>query len=394
MINIPSVILISTVELLVFLIFVSSSSKTYALINPLINQVTISQETLPSVVTSSILAHPYHKVKNQRKLTFRTLSSNRNRNRRKRQLVSSSDSLKKFSAPSRASSPFKFDPVPSSKEEKFHSSSSYTFAPSSGSSSREEGSVHMLDGLNSDPETLYQSTNLNSYQLPSDNYHSIPSSDNYHSIPSSDSYHSIPSSFGSSPGAVAANQEFESMSQYFEGRIGHGHRLDPVIDASTPRNITTASGKTVFLPCRIRHLGDRTVGSTHFFFFFFLLSFVVFVFFLFLLFVFFPFLPFVILLFSCVSILLAGRETFFLSSPVFVPFCHPFPCFVCRPLYWQEEFPCFRLSSCLRSFLLRLSSCLRFYFLSSLLLFYSSSRSSSSRSSSRLFLWFSFPCQT
>lgn len=326
MINIPSIILISAVELLVFLIFVSSSSKTYALINPLINQVTISREILPSVATSSILAHPNHKVKNETRLTLRTLSSSRNRsrnrNRRKRQLESPSESLTKFSAPSRASSAFKFDPVTSSKEENFHSSSSYTFAPSSSSSSREEGSVRVLDRLNSDPETLYQSINLNSYQVPSSNYHSIPSS------------------FGSSPGGVAANQEFESMSQYFEGRIGHGHRLDPIIDASTPRNITTASGKTVFLPCRIRHLGDRTVG----FFFSFL------------------FLVFLSFLHSSVSPFYWQEEkhSFFLLFPfllasfvVLSPF--PFPVFLASLLFFLSSF-LFALFSFLPSLFLSLSN--------------------------------------
>ena len=38
------------------------------------------------------------------------------------------------------------------------------------------------------------------------------------------------------------------------------HRSEPVFDESTTRNVTTASGKTVYLPCRIRNLGDRTVS--------------------------------------------------------------------------------------------------------------------------------------
>lgn len=38
------------------------------------------------------------------------------------------------------------------------------------------------------------------------------------------------------------------------------HRSEPVFDESTTKNVTTASGKTVYLPCRIRNLGDRTVS--------------------------------------------------------------------------------------------------------------------------------------
>jgi len=34
----------------------------------------------------------------------------------------------------------------------------------------------------------------------------------------------------------------------------------PLFDYTTPRNVTTAAGKTVFLPCRVRHLGDRTIS--------------------------------------------------------------------------------------------------------------------------------------
>lgn len=38
------------------------------------------------------------------------------------------------------------------------------------------------------------------------------------------------------------------------------NRMEPLFDSSTPRNITTASGKTAYLPCRVRHLGERTVS--------------------------------------------------------------------------------------------------------------------------------------
>lgn len=37
-------------------------------------------------------------------------------------------------------------------------------------------------------------------------------------------------------------------------------RMEPLFDPSTPRNITIASGKTAYLPCRVRHLGERTVS--------------------------------------------------------------------------------------------------------------------------------------
>ena len=105
-------------------------------------------------------------------------------------------------------------------------------------SSNKMDSVHGMD-INQhgdhrihEEQDAHHTINLNSYQIQNSNYHNVP------------------------------NQEFESMSQYFEGRIGPGHRMDPVIDPTTERNVTTASGKTVFLPCRIRHLGDRTVSST------------------------------------------------------------------------------------------------------------------------------------
>lgn len=71
-------------------------------------------------------------------------------------------------------------------------------------------------------------------------------------------------------------QQQKSSSSFYESEMRDGsesspsslyhfhdrHRLDPVIDNSTSRNVTTASGKTVYLPCRIRHLGDRTVSIT------------------------------------------------------------------------------------------------------------------------------------
>jgi hypothetical protein len=38
-------------------------------------------------------------------------------------------------------------------------------------------------------------------------------------------------------------------------------RPEPTFDETTARNITVASGKTVYLPCKVRHLGDRTVSN-------------------------------------------------------------------------------------------------------------------------------------
>ncbi|KAG0429060.1 hypothetical protein HPB47_023996, partial [Ixodes persulcatus] len=32
----------------------------------------------------------------------------------------------------------------------------------------------------------------------------------------------------------------------------------PFFDNGTSRNVTTSAGKAVFLPCKVRHLGDRT----------------------------------------------------------------------------------------------------------------------------------------
>lgn len=44
----------------------------------------------------------------------------------------------------------------------------------------------------------------------------------------------------------------------------HRRRADldlvPYFDNSTSRNVTTTSGKTAYLPCRVKHLGERTVS--------------------------------------------------------------------------------------------------------------------------------------
>ena len=37
-------------------------------------------------------------------------------------------------------------------------------------------------------------------------------------------------------------------------------RLEAALERTTPRNVTVASGKTAYLSCRVRHLGERTVS--------------------------------------------------------------------------------------------------------------------------------------
>ena len=44
-------------------------------------------------------------------------------------------------------------------------------------------------------------------------------------------------------------------------------RIEPVFDTSTQRNVTTSAGRTVYLPCRVHNLGDRTVSETSFFYY-------------------------------------------------------------------------------------------------------------------------------
>lgn len=38
------------------------------------------------------------------------------------------------------------------------------------------------------------------------------------------------------------------------------NKILPTFDNSTATNITTTAGKTVFLPCNVRHLADKTVN--------------------------------------------------------------------------------------------------------------------------------------
>lgn len=44
-------------------------------------------------------------------------------------------------------------------------------------------------------------------------------------------------------------------------------KMEPAFDTSTQRNITTSAGRTVYLPCRVHNLGDRTVRLLIIFFF-------------------------------------------------------------------------------------------------------------------------------
>uniref|UniRef100_T1KAN8 Ig-like domain-containing protein n=1 Tax=Tetranychus urticae TaxID=32264 RepID=T1KAN8_TETUR len=37
-------------------------------------------------------------------------------------------------------------------------------------------------------------------------------------------------------------------------------KIEPYFDNTTNKNITTSAGKSVFLPCRVHHIGDRTVS--------------------------------------------------------------------------------------------------------------------------------------
>ncbi|KAL1431178.1 hypothetical protein MTO96_014561 [Rhipicephalus appendiculatus] len=71
-----------------------------------------------------------------------------------------------------------------------------------------------------------------------------------------------------SPGDRLA--EMHSRSKHYSHRLrsGAGRSVrapdpsepSPYFDNSTSRNVTTSAGKAVFLPCKVRHLGDRTVS--------------------------------------------------------------------------------------------------------------------------------------
>ncbi|KAH9369475.1 hypothetical protein HPB48_014345 [Haemaphysalis longicornis] len=64
--------------------------------------------------------------------------------------------------------------------------------------------------------------------------------------------------------------EIHSRSKHYSHRLRSGgagrsarapdpSEPSPYFDNSTSRNVTTSVGKTAFLPCKVRHLGDRTV---------------------------------------------------------------------------------------------------------------------------------------
>ncbi|KAH7965413.1 hypothetical protein HPB49_007404 [Dermacentor silvarum] len=65
--------------------------------------------------------------------------------------------------------------------------------------------------------------------------------------------------------------EMHSRSKHYSHRLrsGGGRSVrapdpsepSPYFDNSTSRNVTTSAGKAVFLPCKVRHLGDRTVSA-------------------------------------------------------------------------------------------------------------------------------------
>lgn len=51
----------------------------------------------------------------------------------------------------------------------------------------------------------------------------------------------------------------ESYSLFHNNRI----QVEPYFDNNTQTNVTTSSGKTAFLPCLVRNLGDQTVSQIY-----------------------------------------------------------------------------------------------------------------------------------
>lgn len=47
--------------------------------------------------------------------------------------------------------------------------------------------------------------------------------------------------------------------QMIDYSIGHKTILEPTFDLTQPRNVTALIGKTAYLTCRVRHLGNKTV---------------------------------------------------------------------------------------------------------------------------------------
>lgn len=70
----------------------------------------------------------------------------------------------------------------------------------------------------------------------------------------------LPSRFSSksttNPTTMDTNGSEISSYLVFQDR----HKNEPHFDNLTSRNVTTSSGKIIFLPCRVYHLGDRTVS--------------------------------------------------------------------------------------------------------------------------------------
>lgn len=71
--------------------------------------------------------------------------------------------------------------------------------------------------------------------------------------------------------ATQGMAEIHSRSKHYAHRLRSGgagrsarapdpSEPSPYFDNSTSRNVTTSVGKTAFLPCKVRHLGDRTVS--------------------------------------------------------------------------------------------------------------------------------------
>lgn len=57
----------------------------------------------------------------------------------------------------------------------------------------------------------------------------------------------------SGPKTAASSTAYQQLSTLF-------NKISPHFDTSTSTNITATAGKSVFLPCSVRHLGDRTVS--------------------------------------------------------------------------------------------------------------------------------------
>ncbi|XP_026737697.1 peroxidasin homolog isoform X3 [Trichoplusia ni] len=62
------------------------------------------------------------------------------------------------------------------------------------------------------------------------------------------------------PGACDVAGGAGSVNALPAGGAGAGARLAPSFDAATPRNVTALVGKSAYLSCRVRNLGNRTVS--------------------------------------------------------------------------------------------------------------------------------------